>query len=96
MDTKSFKKSRGTKRHSKEVNGKNECNVIVWKFLCKKSIYKLSYIETAYIFSYRIIPTSSSLDIYIYIYIYSIHGPVKPELGIIPSGQEIILKKINK
>ena len=28
--------------------------------------------------------------IYIYIYIYSILGPVKPELGVIPSGQEII------
>ena len=28
--------------------------------------------------------------IYIYIYIYSILVPVKPELGVIPSGQEII------
>ena len=28
--------------------------------------------------------------IYIYIYIYSILGPVKPELGVIPSGQEVI------
>ena len=28
--------------------------------------------------------------IYIYIYIYSILGPVKPKLGVIPSGQEII------
>ena len=25
-----------------------------------------------------------------YIYIYSIIGPVKPELGVIPSGQEVI------
>ncbi len=30
------------------------------------------------------------LQIYIYIYIYSILGPVKPELGVIPSGQEVI------
>ena len=28
--------------------------------------------------------------IYIYIYIYIILSPVKPELGVIPSGQEII------
>ena len=28
--------------------------------------------------------------IYMYIYIYSILGPVKPVLGVIPSGQEII------
>ena len=27
---------------------------------------------------------------YIYIYIYSILGPVRPELGVIPSGQEVI------
>ena len=27
--------------------------------------------------------------IYIYMYIY-IFGPVKPELGVIPSGQEVI------
>ena len=26
----------------------------------------------------------------IYIYIYIFFGPVKPELGVIPSGQEII------
>ena len=26
--------------------------------------------------------------IYIYIYIYILFGPVKPELGVIPSGQE--------
>ena len=26
----------------------------------------------------------------IYIYIYSILGPVKPEFGVIPSGQEVI------
>ena len=26
--------------------------------------------------------------IYIYIYIYVLFGPVKPELGVIPSGQE--------
>ena len=32
---------------------------------------------------------SLSLCIYIYIYIY-IFGPVKPELGVIPSGQEVI------
>ena len=30
------------------------------------------------------------MPIYIYIYIYSILSPVKPELGVIPSGQEII------
>ena len=30
------------------------------------------------------------IDIYIYIYIYSILGPVKPELGVIPSGQDVI------
>ena len=28
--------------------------------------------------------------IYIYIYIYVFFGPVKPGLGVIPSGQEII------
>ena len=28
--------------------------------------------------------------IYIYIYIYFFFGPVKPELGVIPSGQEVI------
>ena len=33
---------------------------------------------------------------YIYIYIYSILGPVKPELGLIPSGQEIIREWIFK
>ena len=31
-----------------------------------------------------------NIYIYIYIYIYSILSPVKPELGVIPSGQEII------
>ena len=42
-------------------------------------------------------PFVSALFIYlstyfyhIYIYIYSILGPVKPELGVIPSAQEII------
>ena len=34
--------------------------------------------------------------IYIYIYIYSILSPVKPELGVIPSGQEIIHEWIFK
>ena len=34
--------------------------------------------------------------IYIYIYIYSILGPVKPELGVIPPGQEIIHEWIFK
>ena len=29
------------------------------------------------------------INIYIYIYIY-IFSPVKPELGVIPSGQEVI------
>ena len=33
---------------------------------------------------------SLSLYIYIYIYIYRILSPVKPELGVIPSGQENI------
>ena len=34
---------------------------------------------------------SGSPFIYIYIYIYIVFfGPVKPELGVIPSGQEII------
>ena len=28
--------------------------------------------------------------VFIYMYIYSILGPVKLELGVIPSGQEII------
>ena len=28
---------------------------------------------------------------YLHIYIYSILGPVKPELGVIPSGQEILV-----
>ena len=32
----------------------------------------------------------------VYIYIYSILGPVKPELGVIPSGQEIIHEWIFK
>ena len=31
-----------------------------------------------------------------YIYIYSILGPVKPELGVIPSGQEVIQELIFK
>ena len=31
-----------------------------------------------------------SNKVYIYIYIYIFFGPVKPELGVIPSGQEII------
>ena len=31
---------------------------------------------------------SKSIYIYIYIYIYVLFGPVKPELGVIPSGQE--------
>ena len=30
------------------------------------------------------------LPLYLSIYIYSILSPVKPELGVIPSGQEII------
>ena len=30
--------------------------------------------------------------IYIYIYIYALFGPVKPELGVIPSGQKKIFK----
>ena len=35
--------------------------------------------------------------IYIYIYIYIVFfGPVKPELGVIPSGQEIIHELIFK
>ena len=33
---------------------------------------------------------NSSFNIYIYIYIYRILSPVKPELGVIPSGQENI------
>ena len=42
----------------------------------------LSYYWVAYILRHRI---------YIYIYIYIVFfGPVKPELGVIPSGQEII------
>ena len=28
------------------------------------------------------------IRIYIYIYIYALSGPVKPELGVIPSRQE--------
>ena len=28
------------------------------------------------------------MAIYIYIYMYVLFGPVKPELGVIPSGQE--------
>ena len=42
------------------------------------------------------------MEIYIYIYIYierereSIISPVKPELGVIPSGQEIIHEWIFK
>ena len=36
-------------------------------------------------------------DIYIYIYIYIVFfGPVKPELGVIPSGQKIIPEWIFK
>ena len=32
--------------------------------------------------------THTHTNIYIYIYIYIFFGPVKPELGVIPSGQE--------
>ena len=32
--------------------------------------------------------TTSTSNIYIYIYIVVLFGPVKPELGVIPSGQE--------
>ena len=31
-----------------------------------------------------------TIEICIYIYVYRILSPVKPELGVIPSGQEII------
>ena len=47
----------------------------------------------------RIIPDSGLTglnNIYIYIYIYRILSPVKPELGVIPSGQEIIREWIFK
>ena len=32
----------------------------------------------------------------VFIYIYSILGPVKPELGVIPSGQKVIHEWIFK
>ena len=38
----------------------------------------------------KITEFSMFIYIYIYIYIYIFFGPVKPELGVIPSGQEII------
>ena len=43
-----------------------------------------------YIYIYIYIYKYINIYIYIYIYIYSILGPVTPELGVIPSGQEII------
>ena len=42
------------------------------------------------------IEDAAYIYIYIYIYIYSILGPVKPELGVIPSGQEVIHEWIFK
>ena len=33
------------------------------------------------------LPKYTYIYIYIYIYIYVLFGPVKPELGVIPSGQ---------
>ena len=38
---------------------------------------------------------SLHIYIYIYIYIYRILSPVKPELGVIPSGQENIREYLN-
>ena len=42
------------------------------------------------------IPGYIYIYIYIYIYMYVFFGPVKPELGVIPSGQEIIHEWIFK
>ena len=59
--------------------------VYVWVY-----IYVCRYM---YVCLYIYIYIYACIYIYIYIYIYisiSILGPVKPELGVIPSGQDII------
>ena len=62
------------------INAVYRANVGVYNELIKISVW---FHGTSNIVGYLILK-------YIYIYIYSILGPVKPELGVIPSGQEII------
>ena len=66
--------------------------LIIWK-VCLFISWKYEKIKKIYEYEYLFVP----IYIYIYIYIYIVlFGPVKPELGVIPSGQEIIHEWIFK
>ena len=55
--------------------------------ICALVTMELLYTDKIRLDSVAHTHTHTHIYIYIYIYIY-IFGPVKPELGVIPSGQE--------
>ena len=65
--------------------------VSVYTYFCTCALILNALILTfQFIIRYACIFTHLQIYIYIYIYIYRILSPVKPELGVIPSGQENI------
>ena len=52
---------------------------------------KMFYMQLFHVMSFKKLLDDCNIYIYIYIYIYIVlFGPVKPELGAIPSGQETL------